>query len=44
MAVRTDETKAQALSWLMTQLRWEHTLDELRHARHADAASERRAA
>ncbi len=27
------EPKAQALSWLVSQLRWEETLGELRHDR-----------
>ena len=31
---RTDP-KAQALSWLVSQLRWEETLGELRHNRGA---------
>jgi len=28
-----SEPKAQALSWLVSQLRWEETLGELRHDR-----------
>jgi hypothetical protein len=27
------EAKVQALSWLVSQLRWEHTLDALRDGR-----------
>ena len=30
------EPKNQALSWLVSQLRWEETLGELRHERHDD--------
>jgi hypothetical protein len=29
-----SEPKVQALSWLVSQLRWEETLGELRHSRH----------
>ena len=44
MAIRTDEPKVQALAWLVSQLRWEHTLDELRDARPAAPDATRRAA
>jgi hypothetical protein len=30
------EPKAQAISWLVSQLRWERTLDALRDDRHED--------
>ena len=30
------EPKAQALSWLVSQLRWEETLGDLRHGRDGD--------
>jgi hypothetical protein len=29
-----NEPKAQALSWLVSQLRWEETLGDLRHHKH----------
>ena len=33
------EAKHQALTWLVSQLRWEETLDDLRDHRHEDLAT-----
>ncbi len=38
------EPKTEALSWLVSQLRWEETLGELRHVSHDDADDALRAA
>jgi hypothetical protein len=38
-----NEHRAQALSWLVSQLRWEETLGDLRHHKH-DAGEVRQAA
>jgi hypothetical protein len=38
------EPKVQALSWLVSQLRWEETLGELRDSRFDDEHDERKAA
>jgi hypothetical protein len=39
-----NEPKAQALSWLVSQLRWEETLGDLRHSRYGDPDADRKAA
>jgi len=38
------DAKTQALSWLVSQLRWEHALDELREDGDHASARARRAA
>ena len=38
------EAKVQAISWLVSQLRWERTLGALRHERHDDALDDARKA
>jgi hypothetical protein len=38
------EAKVQAISWLVSQLRWERTLGALRHDPSADALDETRQA
>jgi hypothetical protein len=38
-SVNRTEPKAQALSWLVSQLRWEETLGDLRHGRDGGDAS-----
>ena len=38
------EPKVQALSWLVSQLRWEETLGDLRHDRDDEHAEARQAA
>ena len=35
--VTRSEPKVQALSWLVSQLRWEETLGDLRDSRYDDA-------
>ena len=42
-ATRT-EPKVQALSWLVSQLRWEETLGDLRHGRDESHDEARKAA
>jgi hypothetical protein len=45
MATNTrNEPKAQAMSWLVSQLRWERTLDALRDERGLDHDDARQAA
>jgi hypothetical protein len=39
-----SEPKVQALSWLMSQLRWEETLGDLRHSRFSDERDDARKA
>jgi len=39
-----SEPKAQALSWLVSQLRWEETLGGLRHSRSDDGQDARKVA
>jgi len=39
-----NEPKVQALSWLVSQLRWEETLGDLRHGQDDDGHSDRKAA
>jgi len=38
------EAKVQAISWLVSQLRWERTLGALRHERRDDALDDARKA
>jgi hypothetical protein len=38
------EPKVQALSWLVSQLRWEETLGDLRHDRYSDERDDTRKA
>lgn len=38
------ESKTQAISWLVSQLRWEKTLGALRHGRFDDARHDARQA
>ena len=38
------EAKVQAISWLVSQLRWERTLGALRHERRDDALDDSRKA
>lgn len=44
MQATRSEPKVQALSWLVSQLRWEETLGDLRHSRHNDEDDDARQA